>query len=178
MQTEDTSEHDQALQALLKDFPAPEASPAFIDQSLARATYEGARRQRNRWIMTGFGSAVAAGVALWIVGGFFMTTPELPVVTPGIPGVTMTLEQPRTINLVFASTTALKSAVLTVTLPDGLELAGFPGQREISWHTSLNEGKNLLPLELIAVSRVGGEVLAKLEHDDRERVFRLRVEVS
>jgi len=63
-------------------------------------------------------------------------------------------------------------------LPDGVELAGFPGQREIAWQTSLVEGKNYLPLELIALSPVGGEVLARLEHDNRMRTFRLRIEVS
>jgi hypothetical protein len=67
---------------------------------------------------------------------------------------------------------------LTVTLPDGIELAGFPGQREITWETSLVEGKNYLPLELIALTPVGGEVLARLEHDNRDRTFRLRIEVS
>ena len=90
----------------------------------------------------------------------------------------MTLEEPRTVNLMFASANALDDATLTVTLPDGIELAGFPGQREISWQTSLVEGKNYLPLELIALTPTGGEVLARLEHDNRGRTFRLRVNVS
>ncbi len=178
MQTEDIKNQDPELQALLKDYPAPQAPAGFYDQAVARATHEGSRRQRNRWIMTGFGSAVAAGIALWFVGGFFLATPDATVTDPGIPGITMTLEEPRTVNLVFASATALDSAMLTVTLPDGVELAGFPGQREITWKTSLNEGKNLLPLELIAVSPMGGEVLARLEHDDRNRTFRLRIDVT
>ena len=178
MPTEDTNQQEQALEALLKDYPAPEAADGFYDQALARATHEGARRQRNRWLLTGFGSAVAAGIALWFVGGFLLSAPDLPTAEAEIPGVTMTLEEPRTINLVFASATALDSARLTVTLPDGVELAGFPGRREITWQTSLKEGKNLLPLELIAVSNSGGEVLARLEHNDRQRTFRLRVEVS
>ena len=178
MQTDETNKQDQEIQALLKDYPMPEATAGFYDQALARATLEGTRRQRNRWLMTGFGSAVAAGLAMWLIGGFFLTTPVVPVADPVIPGITMTLEEPRTVNLVFASATALDSAMLTVTLPDGIELAGFPGQREITWQTSLNEGKNLLPLELIAVSPVGGEVLARLEHNDRDRTFRLRIEVS
>lgn len=178
MQTEDNTIEDQALQALLKDYPTPEPSAGFYEQALARATHEGSRRQRNRWIMTGFGSAVAAGFALWFIGGFFLATPDGSVTGPGIPGVTMTLEEPRIVNLVFASATALDSATLTVTLPDGVELAGFPGQREIKWQTSLNEGKNLLPLELVAVSPKGGEILARLEHKDRDRTFRLRIDVT
>ncbi|MGB5256361.1 MAG: hypothetical protein WBN07_00410 [Woeseiaceae bacterium] len=178
MQTEDINKADQALDALLKDYPAPDAPDGFYEQALARATHEGTRRQRNRWIMTGFGSAVAAGLALWFVAGFFFATPETTLPEAAIPGITMTLEEPRTVNLVFASATALDAAKLTVTLPEGLELAGFPGQREITWQTSLNEGKNLLPLQLIAVSPQGGEVLARLEHKDRDRTFRLRVDVN
>ena len=178
MNSDETTRQDQEIQALLKDYPMPEATTAFYDQALVRATHEGTRRQRNRWLMTGFGGALAAGLVLWLVGGFFLTTPNIPATDPDIPGITMTLEQPRTVNLVFASATALESATLTVTLPEGLELAGFPGQREIAWQTSLKEGKNYLPLELIAVSPVSGEVLARLEHDKRDRTFRLRVEVS
>ena len=178
MTTHDTDRQDREIQDLLRDYPAPEPDAGFYDQALARATHEGARRQRNRWLMTGFGSALAAGVVLWLVSGVFLSTPELPQPESEIPGVVMTLEEPRTVNLVFASATAMDAATLTVTLPDGVELAGFPGQREIAWQTSLVEGRNLLPLELIALTPVGGEVLARLEHDDRDRTFRLRIEVS
>lgn len=177
-QTEAAEQQDPEIQALLKSYPTPVADAAFYDRALARATHEGHRRQRRRWIMTGFGSAVAAGLALWFVGGFFFAVPVAPDARPEIAGITMTLEEPRTVNLVFASETALDSARLTITLPDGIELAGFPGQREVAWQTSLVEGKNLLPLKLVAVSAAGGEVLARLEHKDRGRTFRLRVEVS
>lgn len=178
MLTSDITKEDQEVLELLKDYPMADASAGFYDQALARATHEGTRRQRNRWVMTGFGSALAAGLVLWVIGGFFMTAPNLPAPDASIPGIAMTLEEPRTINLMFASATALESATLTVTLPNGIELAGFPGQREIAWETSLVEGKNYLPLELVALTPVGGEVLARLEHDNRDRTFRLRIEVS
>ena len=178
MQNEDTQKQDQEILELLKDYPMPEATAGFYDQALVRATHEGSRRQRNRWLMTGFSSAVAAGLVLWMMGGFFLTTTDMPVADPGIPGITMTLEEPRTINLVFASNEPLNAATLTVMLPVGIEMSGFPGQREVTWQTSLNAGKNLLPLKLIATSPVGGEVLATLKHEDRGRTFRLRVDVS
>jgi hypothetical protein len=178
MQTHDTEKQDQEILELLKDYPMPDATVEFYDQALARATHEGTRRQRNRWVMTGFGSAIAAGLALWLIGGFFLTTPVVTTPDASIPGIAMTLEAPRTVNFVFASATALDEATLTVSLPDGIELAGFPGQREVTWQTSLVEGKNYLPLELIALTPTSGEVLARLEHDDRGRTFRLRVNVS
>jgi hypothetical protein len=180
MQNEHENQQDQEILELLKDYPMPEASAGFFEQALVRATHEGSRRERNRWLMTGFGSAVAAGLVLWMIGGFLLATPDLPVPAndAAIPGITMTLEEPRTVNLVFASAEALNAATLTVTLPEGIEMSGFPGQREITWQTSLNAGKNLLPLKLIATSPLGGEVYATLKHDDRGRTFRLRVDVS
>ena len=178
MHTSNTDQQDQEILELLKDYPMPEVPAGFYDQALVRATHEGSRRQRNRWLITGFSSAVAAGLVLWLIGGLFLTTPNLPKHDTSIPGIAMTLEEPRTVNLVFASATALDSATLTVTLPEGIELAGFPGQREIAWQTSLVEGKNLLPLKLVALTPAGGELLARLEHDNRNRTFRLRVDVS
>jgi hypothetical protein len=178
MTEEYTDEKDREIQALLKDFPAPAAREGFFEQALARATREGSRRQRNRWLMTGAGGAVAAGLVLWLLGSFFFATPQIATPTAEIPGITMTLETPRTVRLVFASADALEDATLTVSLPDGIELAGFPGQREVTWRTSLDAGKNLLPLELIATSPAGGEVLARLEHNNKDRTFRLRIEVS
>ena len=181
MQNDDINRQDQddlQIQALLKDYPMPAADAGFYDQALVRATHAGSRRQRNRWLLTGFGAAIAATIAVWMIGGMLPTNPQLPDAESTIPGVTMALEEPHTVNLVFASATRLDSATLTVSLPVGIELEGFPGQREISWKTSLNEGKNLLPLTLIALTPTGGELLARLEHEDRDRTFRLRVDVT
>ena len=171
-------QEEQELLQLLKDYPAPEAEAGFYDRALVRAVHKGSRRQRNRWMLAGFGSAIAAGLAIWVITAMLMTTPQLPDAEPAIPGVTIAMEQEHTVRLVFASAEALDSATLTVSLPEGIELAGFPGQREITWETSLKEGKNLLPLTLVALTPAGGELLARLEHKDRNRTFRLRVDVS
>jgi len=171
-------DEDRQLLDLLKDYPMQEATAGFYDQALIRAASEGTRRQRNRWVMTGFGSAIAAGIVLAFVSGAFFNTPAVPQIDSSIPGVTMALAEPQTVNLVFASTEALDAATLTVSLPDGVELAGFPGQREISWETNLIVGKNLLPLKLIALTPTGGEIFARLQHNNRDRTFRLRVQIS
>jgi len=169
---------ERELLELLQDYPVPEAEAGFYDRAVVRAVHKGSRRQRNRWMLAGFGSAIAAGLAIWVITAMLMTTPQLPDAEPTIPGVTIAMEQEHTVRLVFASAEALDSATLTVSLPDGIELAGFPGQREITWETSLQEGRNLLPLTLIALTPAGGELLARLEHKDRNRTFPLPVDVS
>lgn len=175
-----TVEAEQNLRGLLKDYPVPTPDAAYFDQALAKATHVGAlanmKGQRNRWVMTGFGGAIAAGLVAWMIGGMLLQTPTGP--GAAIPGVTMALEEPRTVNLVFSSATELDDAVLTINLPAGIEIEGFEGLREITWMTSLKVGKNILPMTLIATTPHGGELLARLEHEDRDRTFRIHVNVS
>jgi len=166
------------LQSLLQaygDTDVPTATTAFYESALQNATRNAVVAQHRHAWLKGFGSAVAAGMALWIVSGLFFKTPEIADVTT--PVVTIALEEPRTVNLVFSSAVDLVDATLTVMLPAGIEIAGFEGQREISWETSLTAGRNVLPLKLIATSPHGGEILAMLQHDDDDRSFRLQVTV-
>jgi len=169
---------EHGLRESLKDYaesgmPRPDA--AFFDRALAKAAQSGIRRQRNRWVMTGVGGTIAAGLMLWILGDMFLKTPE--IAEPALPLIAMTLEEPRTLNLVFSSATALANATMTVVLPQGVEVEGFAGQREITWITSLTKGKNVLPLTLIATSPQGGELVATLRHEGDDRSFRVRVTV-
>ncbi len=169
-------EDEWQLRESLKDYGAsrmPHPDAAFFDRALAKAAQNGTRRQRNRWIMTGVGGTIAAGLVLWMLGGAFLNMPVAPEAT--IPSIAMTLEEPRDLNLVFSSATALANATMTVVLPPGVEVAGFAGQREITWITSLTAGKNVLPLTLIATSPQGGELMATLQHEGDDRTFRVQV---
>ena len=166
------------LQRRLADYgesTMPQPDAAFYDRAIGRAAHAGSRHQRNRWVMTGFGGAIAAALMVWIVSGIFFTAADMD--DPAIPSVTMALESPQTFNLVFSSATPLMNASMTVTLPEGIEIDGFAGQREITWRTSLKEGKNILPLTLVATAPFGGELLATLQHEDDDKVFRLQVTV-
>ncbi len=170
---ESSNPADDALTALLKDVPLEEPSPGFYDRALINAAQASRRHQRNRWLATGFGGAIAAGIVAWLVGGIVLSTPDVPA--PEIPGVAIALDQTHEVNFVFASAQPLDGAVLTIELPDGIELEGFPGQRAVSWETSLAAGKNHLPLTLIATRPVDGIVVARLEHQERSKTFELRV---
>jgi anti-sigma factor RsiW len=169
-------EQERALRASLAEYgdsSMPQPDVTFFDRALAKASQSGTRRQRNRWVMTGFGGAIAAALAVWMIGGTFFETPR--VGEPDIASIAMSIEEPHTVNLVFASATALANATMTVTLPPGVEVVGFQGQQEITWMTSLSAGKNVLPLTLIATSAHGGEILATLQHAGDDRSFRVRV---
>ena len=170
---------ERQLRRALADYAStsvPDPDSGFFDRALANAVRtRGARRQNRAWLK-GFGSAIAAGLLIWLAAGDRMEPGVLPA--PAMPQVTMALEDPRVINLVFSSATNLSDATLTVSLPPGIEIHGFRGQREISWKTSLREGRNVLPLKLIALSREGGELMARLQHADDQKTFRLQVAVT
>lgn len=166
------------LRGALKDYgesTMPQTDTAFFDAAMARAASSGTRRQRNRWVMTGVGGTIAAGLVLWVLG----TALQEPLQDPQLelPAIAMTIEEPRRLNLVFSATSAMADATMTVLLPAGVELEGFAGQREISWLTSLTPGKNVLPLTLIATSPQGGELLATLRHAGDDKTFRVRLDV-
>ena len=174
-------ERERQLRDSLREYgdssmPTPDAT--YFDRALITAERQGAKQQHKRSWMTGFGSAVAAGMAIWLLSGVLIDAPTTDPANASIPTVTMALEEPHTVNLVFSSLTALEDATLTILLPEGIELAGFEGQREITWMTNLKEGKNLLPLRLIATMPTAGELLATLRHGEDDRTFRLQVNVS
>ncbi len=172
---------ETALRNLLQEYgdsnvPTPTAT--YFDEALVTAARTGRKQQQNRSWLKGFGSALAAGLAIWFFSGAFVQAPVGPGTDSGIPVITMAVEEARTVNLVFSSAVALDNATLTVNLPQGIEIAGFAGQQEITWQTSLSVGKNLLPLQLIATMPTDATLLATLKHGEDDRTFRLRVDVS
>lgn len=165
---------NELVELARRDAPA---DPAFVRAALARAPAPAATGRRRDWLR-GFGTALAACAALFAVFLFVDGADETATVPADVPSIAMTLEQPRTVNLVFASATALEQATMTVSLPDGVALQGFEGQREVTWSTSLAAGRNVLPLTLIATTPAGGELLATLRHGADDKSFRVRLTIA
>ena len=167
----------KALQAYGRtDVPMPEAD--FFADAVAHAAAVGVRQHRRHHWMRGFGTALAASLAVLVVTLWVIDPGGSGVPEATLPTVSMTLEQPRPVNLVFASAEALDDATLTVILPPGVSMPGFEGQSEITWKTSLKAGRNVLPLELVATAAGGGELLATLSHGGDDRRFRIQLKVS
>ena len=186
--------HD-ALQQALRAMPVPEPSPGFAQRALRvaaqrnqpvqaaagghRAAGDDSHHQhRRRGFVMGFGSAVAAALALWVVVGLFPQ--QMPGDAPGelAPVVTIALNEQRDIKLAFFSEQALKGARISIRMPENIALAGFPGQRELSWETNLAPGDNLLRLPVIATGVASGELVARIEYGDQQKVLIVNVETG
>jgi len=165
-------QHALAVQAAVRELPAPIPHPSFVEQALARAIRgpgAGARSTR-RFV---FGMALAASVMLGVALGLFLTMRPTPV-----QAVLLTLERPQTVRLVFNSAKSLQAATLSLALPENIELVGYGGQRELAWQTDLNEGRNLLQLPLIARGAVKDELVARVSHGGSSKTFRLKIGVD
>ena len=171
------AQQDELIQAL-RAMPVPPMRPGFAQQALKRAVEQ--KQNHRRGFATGFSSALVAGVALWLVVGFIMPgmMPGERSQPEGVAQVSLALYQESTVNLVFYSPKPVNDAKLSITLPENVELVGFPGERVIAWQTSLTEGKNILPLPLRANAAAKSQLLASIESGSSKKIFRLQIGVS
>ena len=162
----------------LRDLPVPPASPGFTERALrnARLAHE-PKHGHNRLVGGMVGAAAAAALALWMVipGG----TAHLP---PGgshsIPGVDLPLQQAQTVNMVFNAPRNLQQVTFSMQLPEGVEIKGYPGQREVVWQANLHQGRNLLALPVLASRPGGGEVRTVVRYGNATRVFEVKLKVD
>jgi len=168
---------EEALRATLRALPVEAPSADFYERIFEQTA---ARYQRTRQLRfgVGIGGALAAGFALLLIGSSMFGTLQQSKGSAELPGLTISLNTVSNVKLVFDSTQALASASFTVVLPPGVELKGFPDQREITWQGKLKKGKNLLVLPLIARNTGSGELAAYIRHDGKEKAFRLQMRVN
>ena len=165
----DRIEHVERLRAALRDLPVPRAQPGFFEHAVRNAAAAHTKQHRP-WAYVG--AALAASLALWI-GAVSLT----PLLRPS-PAVTISLNEPRTIQLAFNAERDVSRATIQLQLPEGIEVQGFPGEREIRWQADLARGVNVLPLPLVATSTTGGALLARLEQGGRSTQLSVQLRVS
>lgn len=164
----------QALRAALRNQPVPAPRPGFFEHALTRA--QGPRTARRAPWTYAVGAALAASLALWIGFGGLPDMFRAPGAKP--VGVTIALHETHTVQLAFNAERDLPQATLSITLPAGVELRGFPGQHRVTWQTNIARGANVLSLPLIAVSASDGTLLARLTHGDRSAELTIPLHVS
>ncbi len=135
----------QRIIAALRQLPAPkmpEALPSLL----------GAPIKRRRGVLQ-FGIA-ASLLCLAITGALFLDrSSNAPFSDDGgvkQQWVSLTFAEAKDVTFALSSLSTMNDAVLTLELPDGVQLAGYPDQRELRWTASLQKGDNRLTLPLIA----------------------------
>lgn len=166
----------QRIQKLLRDLPVPEPRIGFHDRVLAVAT-EKTRPKQSRSFTGGFISAIAAGLVIWIVVGLF-NGEKITNGSNAIPGISIALNDTRNVKVTFNSQRALKDATISLIIPDNVQLTGYPGQRELKWKTNLSPGSNYLRLPIMAVKAADGQLIVKIEHQNKTKTLRLNLKIT
>lgn len=152
--------------------PAP--SPDFERRVLSAATE---RASANNVHMV-WGGAVAAALVIGLVigQGTQWSDSEPVMVDNRAPAelIDVSTLQPvkRTVRLAFTAGEPLDDVTLTLDLPPHVELSGLPGQHKVSWQVSLQQGDNVLALPLTILFPGAGELIAELDANGRQKVFR------
>lgn len=166
------------LNQRLRQLPVPAPAPGYAARVFA------AVRKSNRpsMLSAGLGFALAASVtaavslSLW----FGQAGPGAVAVTASggtrAPTLMLTLDEVKPVRLVFRSPRALTGVTVHLQLPDGVELEGFPDQRELSWQADLQAGPNSLDLPVIVKQGDGGVLTANLSYGQSHRQFSVLVQ--
>ncbi len=171
--------NELSFRRVLSEIPVASATPGFYDRVFntvaARAEHVD-NRSRSRWLPLSAGGAVAAVLTVWLMAGTIFQDPEIERLEE-IPGLTIALDETRTVSLVFDSNEALADATLIVRLPSAVEIDGYDGREEIRWSTNIVRGKNVLALPIVARELGSGKLVARVEHDGKHKTFTVKVSV-
>ena len=161
-------ELDPRLQQVLRDLPVPPPSPGFA----ARVLGAGRARSRPAWRPA---FALAASLLVSIGAGFLWMQHPVPADQGAGPIALVSANQVEPVRLVFRSPRALQGVTLHLQLPEGVELAGYSGQRELRWQVDLQAGANSLELPVLVRQGNGGLMTASLTHGPDRRQFAVQV---
>ena len=157
----------QDLLAALRTLPAPASPRDILGRVLRHA--QPPRPERRGWLV---GMAVAASLALGVALGVFFATE--PARSP-ISTVALELERPQTVQVMVRSPRELRATTIALTLPENVELVGYPGRRTLAWRVDLREGANLLRLPLVAHGTPRGELVAQVSQGGASKALRVKL---
>lgn len=162
------------LRDALRDLPVPAPSPGFPARvfSAVRAAHPPA--SAPRWAAFQPGLSYAAAAALALAVGLSVWSDSDLVLSPAAPAESVPLfatVAPQPVRLQFRSPRDLPGVTLDLEFPVGVELAGFPGQRQLRWQVDLQSGANVLDLPIIVRPDAGGNVIASLSIGQSHRQF-------
>ena len=165
----------EALRQTLRAMPVPPPEDGFLD-AVVEETVINTHRNETRFRATaGIGAAIAASLVAWLVLVLPADLPTPPEST--LESVTITMNVEKTFRVTFESKRELQAAAISVELPPGVEIVGYEGRDSVRWRTTVTAGTNILELPIIVRSGNGGAVLARLEHEGKQKTFEFAVKV-
>ena len=181
---------EQSLRSALRALPVEHASSGFAARALRHAVEVNCTRpQHKKSFVAGFAAAAVAGFVFLFVGSIYypagdggVGSSQSPTMLsdsrPPAAEITIGLHETQRVKLAFSSSQAVQQVRISLTLPEDVELEGYPGKRQIAWLTDLEQGENVLTIPLIANSPQGGEFIARIDYgkNTNELHFNLKVD--
>ncbi len=167
-------ENRELLQGL-RTLESPPPSPGFLKLAMENAARVERQRLHRKWFIQY--AAVAAMVCLVVLGSLKFSPWMVANTGQSAPGVILSLHESKDVILLVQSARALDNATITINLPPQLMLANNPGLHQISWQADIKEGKNLIPLPLVATVTGSAQITARIEHESRVKTMRMQVEI-
>ena len=185
------------LRKLLRQLPVAMPAAEFLDTALKNAVVKDNRHAQG--FIKGFGSAIAASLALWLVVSLMPVSesthvkPDNTMVSNPTVSNTMAsetaskapvglvaiqLHEEREIKLSFHSNEALSGAKITLQIPENIHLLGYQNERSLQWQVDLVKGANMLNLPIKAFRVDQGQLVAKIEHNHQVKILRIDVLVE
>jgi hypothetical protein len=131
-------------------------------------------RDNRFWAGAGVGAIAASILAVALFFGWEETR-----VPSGIaPEFSVSVDEPRQMDLAFETDRDLEGAQITILLSGSVEIDGYGPRRELRWTENLEAGVNRLSLPVIASGFEGGQIVVRLEHPQSEQVFIVRLPVE
>jgi hypothetical protein len=174
-----------ALRRELARLPAPAAEPGVLERLLARAMRAPTPPaplfyRQDVWHRVGLATAAVLVLAVGVGLGLkiaadkpFDTGPQVVLAAQPIQ-IGPTGER---VGLMFRTTDALHDASISVWLPEGVQIAGRPDVRDLSWHADLKAGPNLLELPLQATGSHGGTLVVRLSQGSFVKTLEIPIAV-
>lgn len=97
-----------------------------------------------------------------------------------LDSVELAIAQPKQVHLLIDAAYTMSNVAVAVSLPENVEIAGFPGKSQLTWFTNLKAGKNRLTIPLIANALLDNSatVIAVISHENKSRQYTIRLETS
>lgn len=153
----------QSLQKALVTMEIPSPSQGFVDRALHNAVMVNSHKQHRHGFIKGFGSALAAGLALWAVVALF------PMQNAGNGPdkenvIQISLYETHDVKLAFHTDREVQGATIKIRLSDNINIAGYQGRQTLEWQTDFVKGDNVLTLPVKGLKASSGQLVAEVKH--------------